>query len=327
MAGDNMRFSSLNDIAAREAMGLPAEVVCRTIQPPLSQFSELCFESPTSLALIAERSSEKFGRRYAAGLLMGLVGDPRISLMDPVMIDVPGGFVQLGLDSGDVDKVVQAWATFGVQRHWIVKECPRYETYLKPYRIAKYLVTNIEYLEFLEDSKFLELPTSWPFGVFPVMMSNHPVWTVTPEAADAYVNWLSARTGRNFRLPTESEWEHAACGHDEREYPWGDSYDPWRANTVEAGPLQTTPIGIYSNGVSYFGLMDMAGNVEEIVADRYAPYPAGARITDDLGTEGSYRIVRGGSFTRHGDLARCRRRHGWYSREIYAIGFRIAEEV
>ncbi|MFD0385193.1 hypothetical protein ACFQ2B_31950 [Streptomyces stramineus] len=42
-------------------------------------------------------------------------------------------------------------------------------------------------------------------------------------------------------------------------------------------------------------------------------------------TRGTYRVARGGSFTRFGDLARCARRHGWYEREIYAMGFRLAE--
>jgi toxoflavin biosynthesis protein ToxD len=107
--------------------------------------------------------------------------------------------------------------------------------------------------------------------------------------------------------------------------PWGSDFEAHRANTVEGGPLQTTPIGIYPEGASPFGLFDMAGNVEEFVADLYTPYPGGQAIRDELGTEGSYRIARGGSFTRHGDLARCRRRHGWYNSELYAIGFRLAE--
>ncbi len=106
----------------------------------------------------------------------------------------------------------------------------------------------------------------------------------------------------------------------------GEEFQPEAANTVEAGPLTTTPIGIYPEGRGPFGLSDMAGNVEEYVADVYRPYPAGVPITDDLRrTQGDYRIARGGSFARYGDLARCRRRHGWYDKQIYAIGFRLAE--
>ncbi|MBF3728094.1 SUMF1/EgtB/PvdO family nonheme iron enzyme, partial [Burkholderia pseudomallei] len=64
----------------------------------------------------------------------------------------------------------------------------------------------------------------------------------------------------------------------------------------------------------------------EYVADDYRPYPGGEAIADDLAvTQGGYRIARGGSFTRFGDLARCARRHGRYQRDIYAMGFRLVE--
>ncbi|MFN2497323.1 MAG: SUMF1/EgtB/PvdO family nonheme iron enzyme, partial [Pseudonocardiaceae bacterium] len=68
--------------------------------------------------------------------------------------------------------------------------------------------------------------------------------------------------------------------------------------------------------------------VEEYTAEDYRPYPGGEHVIDDLTTRGgSYRVTRGGSFTRYGDVARCARRHGWYPRAIYAVGFRLAESV
>jgi formylglycine-generating enzyme required for sulfatase activity len=164
--------------------------------------------------------------------------------------------------------------------------------------------------------------------VYPHHLANHPVWTVPPEAADAYAQWLSQRTGRSFRLPSESEWEYAATGGDSREFPWGDEFRPDLANTIEQGPLSTTPVGIYPLGRSPFGCDDMAGNVEEYVADEYRPYPGGANVDDELSSEAAvYRIARGGSYTRYGDLARCRRRHGWYDKPIYPMGFRLAETL
>ncbi|MEO5873590.1 MAG: SUMF1/EgtB/PvdO family nonheme iron enzyme, partial [Streptosporangiaceae bacterium] len=117
-----------------------------------------------------------------------------------------------------------------------------------------------------------------------------------------------------------------ASSGDGREYPWGEDFEPDRANTVDGGPLSTTPVGVYPAGRTPSGLDDMAGNVEEYVADDYLPYPGGPEIEDDLVRElGRYRVARGGSFTRYGDLARCRRRHGRYARDIYAMGFRLAE--
>ena len=78
------------------------------------------------------------------------------------------------------------------------------------------------------------------------------------EAADEYAGWLSRRTGRAFRLPSEAEWEYAASGGTAREFPWGDEFTPDRANSVEFGPLTTTPVGMYPLGRSAFGIDDMA---------------------------------------------------------------------
>jgi formylglycine-generating enzyme required for sulfatase activity len=243
------------------------------------------------------------------------------------MITIPGGTFRQGLEIGDVDEIVARWASFGVKREWILKECPSHLVTLPSFRIAKYPVTNIDYLQFVEDQSPSELPTSWRFGIYPAEHSNHPVYTVSAQAADAYTAWLRAKTGRQFRLPREAEWEYAAGGAASLEYPWGAQFDPRRANTVEAGPLRTTPVGIYPDGASPFGVVDMAGNVEECVAEFYAPYPGGRAVLDDLAQNGPYRMTRGGSFTRYGDLARCRRRHGWYDSALYAIGFRLAEDM
>ena len=66
---------------------------------------------------------------------------------------------------------------------------------------------------------------------------NYPMMGVNWDSAVAYCNWLSAKTGRTYRLPTEAEWEKAARGTDQRRYPWGNSIDPSYANFV------TRPIG------------------------------------------------------------------------------------
>lgn len=319
--------TSPNRLTARNAMGLPPHFICRTSEAPLSCQADLRSIPKIELVRIAERADESFARRYAAASLLALMGDPRISPAEPVMVDLPGNIFEVGLDYAAVGAIAEKWARVGVQQHWIIKECPRHAVTLGPFRMAKYPVTNLEYKRFLVDTGSPALPTSWRFGVFPPHLSNHPVWTVRPEAADAYAAWLAGSTGRRFRLPAEAEWEYAAAGPEAREFPWGTTFDPLRANTLEAGPLQTTPVGIYPDGASHFGLLDMAGNVEELTADTYAAYPGGTPVADELGAEGSYRVARGGSFSRYGDLTRCRRRHGWHEGEVYAFGFRLAEDV
>jgi toxoflavin biosynthesis protein ToxD len=291
----------------------------------------LCREPADELARIVEACDESIERRWLAGALLALVGDPRITADEPVMIDVPAGVVIRGTSYAEARRVGASWADVGVEDAWILKEVPATTVRVSEFRIAKYLVTNHEWRRFCaSDDGESELPSGWPLGVYPIARSNHPVWTVSATAADAYASWLSRRTGRSFRLPSEVEWEYACRGLDGREYPWGDVWDPTRCNTVEAGPLETTPVGMYASGASPFGVLDMAGNVEEYVADSYRPYPGGELVTDDLSAAsetGTYRVTRGGSYARFGDLARCARRHGPYPGSIYAVGLRLVEGV
>lgn len=315
-----------NTLSDRAAMGLPGTFAARLDPWPLSDHRDLLAAPADLLVAVAEDPGQSFPRRYAAGTVLGLVGDPRIRPDDPPMADIPAARARLGLAPELVQDVTGRWRHAGVQEDWIAKECPVHERDLAAFRIALHPVTNAEYRRFLEDTGSTPLPTSWRFGGYPEALGNHPVWTVPAEAADAYAAWLANRTGRAFRLPTEAEWEYAAAGPAGAEFPWGDEFTADRANTVEHGPLTTTPIGVHPAGRSPFGVHDMAGNVEEFTADDYRPYPGGAVVADDLAlTRGTYRIARGGSFTRFGDLARCRRRHGWYERDIYAMGFRLAE--
>ena len=283
---------------------------------------------PEAIAAIVEDPEAPVERRWLAGQALALVGDPRIDVLDPAMVSVPGGVATIGLPAEEVERVVADWWAVGVEESWIRKEVPRHEVAVEPFRMARYPVTNLEYRAFCLEVPDAPRPSCWRFDVFPLVRSNHPAWTVPVEGADAYAAWLSARTGRDFRLPTEAQWEHAASGGEVREFPWGDEWDETRTNTVEAGPVDSTPIGMFPAGASRHGVLDLGGNVEEWVRDLYRPYPSGEVVVDDLIERvGEYRVTRGGCFTRFGDLARCARRHGWYGRDIYAVGFRLVEEL
>ena len=313
-------------LSDRAAMGLPDTFV-RTPLDDLERITDgLRFRSLRELALIAENPTHRLAKRYAAATILGMAGDTRIDTLAPSMLLVPGGSARIGLEPEEVARVVSEWQHVGVIAEWIEKEAPAFTVEVKPFRIGRYPVTNAEYRHFLEESGYEELPTSWRLGAYPVERANHPVHTISEKAAEAYASWLSIETGRAFRLPTEIEWEWAAAGPTGREFPWGSYFASDRANTIEACIQTTTPVGIFPTGRSWCGADDMGGNVEEYVADDYAPYPGGIVIADDLVTTlGRYRITRGGSFARFGDLARSRRRHGAYPKEIYAVGFRLAE--
>ncbi|MCM3707373.1 formylglycine-generating enzyme family protein [Cytobacillus firmus] len=319
----------LNQLDSREAMGLPFSFSSTQLDD-ISVNKELFSINIEELVYILESEDKEISERYLAGLLLALKGDPRINTYDPEMINIPKGLVTIGLKPEDVAKVCNKYKDTGIIEEWIIKETPEVHVNLDSYRIGKYLVTNQEYLEFIKENPQEEIPSSWLFGRYPMEFSNHPVYSISPETADNYCKWISRKTNRNFRLPTEYEWENAAAGPDRLEFPWGNEFISSFANTVECGLLRSSPVGMFAAGNSFYGVTDMAGNVEEFVRDYYHPYDGNLNngVFDDLAkSNGNYRVARGGSFTRFKDLARCKRRHGKYPKDIYVMGFRLAEDI
>lgn len=317
------------EMTDRFLMGLPEHFQdALNLKLPLAAWRQVSEESIEQLAERVENPVSPLAWRYAAAQLLALTMDPRLDVLNPAMIHISGGQVEIGLPETAVDQVMHELQGLGLDRDWIAKEVPRHPVHLQPYAIGKYPVTNLEYRAFLEASGQARIPESWAFGQYPNERANHPVYGITAEDADAYAAWLSAASGQAYRLPTEAEWEYAAAGPDNLEYPWGPTFLPQHANTAEMGLFDTTPVGLLIEGASPFGCLDMAGNVEEYVSDDYAPYPGGTAITDDLVTVvGTHRIARGGSFTRFRDLTRNCRRHGKYPRKIYVMGFRLAKTL
>jgi toxoflavin biosynthesis protein ToxD len=273
MTGD--RYTSLlvqsREEHDRVGMGLTQRIVDRLPVESRQYVSDLVNTSPDVLAGIVEDQSASQPRRFFAGQLLALLGDLRIKPDMPAVIDIPAATIHIGLDPQSVDSVLNHWAPYGLKRDSVLTECPRHQVHVQAFRLMRYPVTNYEYQRFLVDTDYSSLPTSWRFSRYPHELANHPVCSVSKAAATMYASWLAQRLGRRFRLPTEAEWEYAASGGDDREYPWGNTFHPDAANTMEAGTLSTTPVGMYPAGRSRFGVDDLSGNVQEHVADDYAP--------------------------------------------------------
>ncbi|RMH62717.1 MAG: formylglycine-generating enzyme family protein [Zetaproteobacteria bacterium] len=203
------------------------------------------------------------------------------------MIEVPAGVFWMGTDDPKSNAANR----------------PKHRVYVKAFRIDKYPVTQAQYARFVA-AKHYRPPLNWKDGKIPRGMAMHPVTMVSWYNARDYCAWAGKR------LPTEAEWEKAARGTDGRRWPWGNALRPENLNTYyRVG--HTTPVNAYPNGASPYGVMDMAGNVQEWVADEFAPYPGSpgdpsifkAKDIDPNYQRGSdekesliYRVMRGGSW-------------------------------
>lgn len=213
------------------------------------------------------------------------------------MVLIPAGKFPMGSKGNDPD------------------EGPLHDVYLDSYYIDQTEVTNAMYSSCVQsgeceapshNTSFTQNASNSSFYYGNPKYDNYPV---------VYVSWNDAKDYCEFvgrRLPTEAEWEKAASWDDAKDvkriFPWGNSIDCSYANfyggenkTLCVG--DTTVVGSYVTGASFYGVLDMAGNVSEWVADRYdAKYYADSSETNPKGPpQGDYIVIRGGSFLVGGD--------------------------
>jgi formylglycine-generating enzyme required for sulfatase activity len=212
---------------------------------------------------------------------------PEAARADPVPI--PAGPFVAGCDDRDVRRCGRG-------------EGPRREVTLATFALDRTEVTQAAWERCVDAGACTP-----PAGVFePRAWCRHPVVGVTWAQADGYCRWVGGR------LPTELEWEKAARGDDARTHPWGDAPPTCeRASFADCGG-EVAAVGATPAGASPFGVLDLAGNVREWVADAG---PAGHPT----------RGIRGGaSHDDAADLRITRRAFGDVAVTDGGLGFRCA---
>jgi ergothioneine biosynthesis protein EgtB len=204
-------------------------------------------------------------------------------------------------------------------------ELPEHKVFLNDYKIDAFPITNSQYLEFMEDGGYnnykywlsdgwekvkkneWESPMYWEkiegkwmvrdFLGLREINPNEPVCHVSYYEAEAYCKWSGKR------LPTEAEWEKAACWNESKQqktiFPWGDIQpNQQNSNLLESHLWGCTEVGAYPAGVSHYGCHQMIGDVWEWTSSEFTGYPGFKSGFDEYNDKWftNQKVLRGGSF-------------------------------
>jgi len=232
--------------------------------------------------------------------------------IEPVLVPIPEGWFLMGSANG--------------------QDCerPSHRVWIDAFLLAAAQVTNAEY------DRFLSATSAQPPPFRQDLNFSHPqqpVAGVSWHEAARYCEWLRSQTGRNYRLPTEAEWERAARGDlAQKNFPWGD--EPPQSLPDYATRWQSGPDPVARYAPNAFGLYDICDNVHEWCSDWYDPnYYAISPEHDPQGPEQCpmkppRKSSRGGSWRHQIKVARCSARSSIPPDFQYAdYGFRVACDV
>ena len=285
--------------------GLLTAVVAREILNPLDSFK---FETVTvdQKGEIVERDSNKQAKFFKEDL-----GNS----VNLEMVYIPGGKFLMGTEDEEIERLVKK---FGWE--YFRREKPQHEVTVQPFFMGKFQITQKQWRVIASLPKIerdLEPDPSHFKG------NDLPVEKVSWEDAEEFCQRLSKQTGKEYRLPSEAEWEYACRAGTTTSYYFGDTITDNLANyylTV----YDTTAVGIYTPNT--FGLYDIFGNVWEWCQDDWHDNYKGSPNDGSawLSRQGITKVLRGGSWFRIPNL--CRSAFRYYNSRNYCsslIGFRI----
>jgi len=272
--------------------------------------------------------------------------------MGPEMVVIEGGHFRMGSLDGDSN------------------EKPVHTVAVKSFALSRCEVTVAEFSVFVEDTGYVatadsgdcralneagitfvdSVDASWRDPRYPevAQVASMPVVCVSFDDALAYTQWLAARTGQSYRLPTEAEWEYAARARTTTARHWEvyrsaspcdfangadkDAKSRFKDRSIvdcADGHVVSAPVGTYRPNA--FGLYDMLGNVWEWTADCWHESYDGAPIDGDARQEADHcsrRVVRGGSwFYGPMGLRSAKRSRDDTTRTYNSVGFRVARTL
>ncbi|MDK1031350.1 MAG: formylglycine-generating enzyme family protein, partial [Planctomycetia bacterium] len=228
----------------------------------------------------------------------------------------------------------------------------RHVTITKPFLLGLAEVTRAQFAAFVratryktdaerfgfsyvfENNGFVEVKgASWKNPGFR-QDDDHPVVCVSWNDAQAFCKWLSKKTGRRARLPTEAEWEYACRADTATPYSFGKTVTADQVNfnalqkkgDVTTGIFRNTTTRSRSFGPNHWGFYDMHGNAAEWSADRHTPHFDKPVVTDPAGPkEAPHRVMRGGAWYYEAEGVRSdSRSYGLPNYRNWGLGFRVA---
>ena len=278
------------------------------------------------------------------------------------MAEIEGGLFWLGYGSPGRSPTVREGSNDSTRSGSINyefafdNEKPAHQVFLQNFALDRAPVSNGDYLAFIEAGGYQDFrwwfsegweavnrehwqaPLYWELhdgnwmirdfaGLHPATSkANEPVSHVSFFEASAFAKWAGKR------LPTEAEWEKAAClGADRQLFPWGDAaIDLSKANLFENGLWSPAPIGALPNGQNVLGCQQLIGDVWEWTTSDYVPYPGFKSEFDEYNDKWfvNQKVLRGGSYATPQLHIRSTYRNFFHAHERWMVsGFRCAKDL